>query len=190
MGQKGSARTYLGLMASPRTLVVLVIMLTSGATHAGKPFTCAARLEAARVELLRAGFNPARSTEGWLTVQGLWHGGVELSIYTVYSPDGDGRRFFEAELRPWRRQQTQPWRSYQRLVLDEFEQERLPERTWTRARAGWLARIHTRTEDRALVTLFERIVRPALEDCLARPGAVGKLERCRYDGHRWICKRW
>jgi hypothetical protein len=57
-------------------------------------------------------------------------------------------------------------------VLDEFKEERLPERTWTRARAGWLARIHTRTEDHQLAELFERVVRQALGDCLAHPGTT------------------
>jgi hypothetical protein len=154
--------------------------------------TCVSRLETARAELLRARFNPANETEKWLTVTGFEDGGLMLHVYTVYSPDGDGRRSYTAELHPFHGKPRDSWLLYQRKVLDEFKEERLPERTWTRVRAGWIARIHTRTEDRHLVDLFESVTRPALEACLDHPDAMGKIERCHYaeDQNKWVCKTW
>ncbi len=133
------------------------------------PFTCSARMDAARLELLGAGFAPTTDTRSWLTLS-VDKARVLLSIFTEYSPDGDGYRTFQAELQPApKKGVVGPWRLVRRDVLDEFKEERLPERTWTRTQAGWTARIHTRSENRRWVGLFERIVRPALEDCLAHP---------------------
>ena len=143
---------------------------------AAHTFTCSARMEAARAKLLGASFNPANNTPDWLEVRGRPDGGLLLAVYTVYSPDGDGYRTYEAELSPSRRKRPMTWQLVQRSVLDEFKEERLPERTWTRRRGGWIARIHTRTENRKLVDLFEWVVREALDDCLAHPGQVGKME--------------
>jgi hypothetical protein len=127
-------------------------------------------MDAARLELLGAGFAPAKDTPSWLTLTAE-KSRVLLSIFTEYSPDGDGYRTFQAELQPApKKEPVGPWRLVRREVLDEFKEERLPERTWTRTRAGWTARIHIRSEDRKWVGLFERIVRPALEDCLGHPG--------------------
>jgi hypothetical protein len=152
-------------------------------------FDCIARLEAARAALLRASFDPARDTEAWLKVSGLTDGGLELHIYTVYSPDGDGYRAFAAEIRPSRTHALYGWRLVERNRLDELKEERLPERLWTSARAGWRARVFTRSEDRTLVALFERIVRAALDDCLDHPGQQGKIERCEYSNeqNRELC---
>jgi hypothetical protein len=136
---------------------------------ADTPFTCSGRMDTARVELLGAGFAPANDTPSWLTLT-IEKPRVLLSIFTEYSPDGDGYRTFQAEFEPAARKAlVGPWRLVRRDVLDEFKEERLAERTWTRTQAGWTARIHTRSENRRWVGLFERIVRPALEDCLAHP---------------------
>jgi hypothetical protein len=140
-------------------------------------FTCAARLEVARTELLRAHFDPAKDTPTWLQTSAAEEdGGVMLRVYTVYSPDGDGLRVYSAEVAPSRRNKH-GWRLTSRMALDEFKEERLPERTWTRVHGDWAAQIHTRTEARALVDLFELIVRPALDDCLDHPGQIGEVKR-------------
>lgn len=144
---------------------------------AAPPFTCAARLEAARSELLQADFNPAKDTATWLQVSRPAPGELDacepgwlmLNVFTEYSPDGDGYRTFEAELRPSPRKGARGWRLDHREVLDTLKEERLPERTWTREAGGFSARVHTRTEDRRLVALFERVARPALDDCLMHP---------------------
>ena len=147
-------------------------------------------MEAARAELLGAKFDPANDTPRFLQVTGLTDGGLVMRVYTVASPDGDGYRTYEAELRPSRKTEPRTWRLDERDVTDEFGEERLPERTWIRAHAGWLARVHVRTEDRRLVTLFERVARTALDDCLAHPGQVGRMERCDYVENEWRCKVW
>ncbi len=131
-----------------------------------QPFSCAERLRQARTELLAAGFDPAKATPYWLQVHDLKNGGLLLNVYTVYTPDGDGYRTYEAEIHRARRKPRHAWRLVQRQVLDEFKEERLPERTWTRVSAGWAVRIHIRTEERKLVALFERITSQALDDCL------------------------
>ena len=151
--------------------------------HADPPFTCRARLAAARTALLAAHFDPSNDTPTWLQVRDLDAGGIMLNVYTVYSPDGDGYRTFEAALaptppkpggkRPASVPTRAPWRLVTERLYDEFREERLPERTWTRSTAGWTATIHTRTENAAYVKVFESIVKPALDECLAHPGAVG-----------------
>jgi hypothetical protein len=153
-------------------------------------FTCVARLDAARGELLQAGFSPATDTPQWLKVSGDVDGSLSLEVYTVYTPDGDGLRFYEGTMRPYAGK-PRGWRLTERKVLDEFKEERLPERTWTAARGGWSATIHTRTEDRDLVDMFERSVRKALSDCLDHPGAMGKIQRCRWThGAEQECQYW
>jgi hypothetical protein len=148
-------------------------------------------MTAARAELLAAGFSPAKDTPRWLQVTGQTDGGLTLNVYTVYTPDGDGLRTYDAEIHPYKGKPF-AWRLKQQNVLDEFKEERLPERTWMSARAGWIAKIHTRTEESNWVKLFESAVRPALEDCLAHPGEQGKLERCEYSEQerKWICDTW
>src|SRR6185295_18870045 len=103
------------------------LLACSRTADAGGPrvFTCAARMADARAELLRASFDPAKDTPRWLTVTGEVDGGVSLRIFTVYSPDGDGRRTYDAELRPGRKPDG-AWRVEERNVADEFG-ERLPE---------------------------------------------------------------
>lgn len=162
----------------------------AGAPDATPAFTCADRLFAAREQLLAAHFDPAKDTADWLNVTGRNDGGVLLNVYTVYSPDGDGYRTFEAELNPSTKKGPRAWRLVARRVLDEFKEERLPERTWRRAKDGWAARIHTRTEDRALVDLFEKAVRPALDDCLDHPGQVGVMTRCEWVKNDFVCRQW
>ncbi len=174
-----------------RWLLVAVALVPVAPPHvAAQPaFTCVASLRDARASLLRRGFRPADDTARWLQLQGLTNGGLLLGVHTVYSPDGDGYRAFEAELTP-SRGRTRGWRLSSRRVWGAFHEERLPERTWTRVRAGWQARVHTRTEDRAEVHRFETIVRPALDDCLDHPGQVGAIERCAYRGNQWHCRVW
>jgi hypothetical protein len=147
-------------------------------------------LEKTRAELLAAGFSPARDTDHWLKVSGTMDGGVSLRVYTVYTPDGDGYRVYEAELHPYRGK-PYDWRFREQRLLDQaFHEERLPERTWTRARNGFSAKVHTRTEDQKFAAQFEAAVRPALDECLEQHGVQGKLERCEYSEKQgdWVCK--
>jgi hypothetical protein len=131
-----------------KTLCIVVVVALSGRIFAAEkplatgapasptrvaPFTCVARLEVARADLLSAGFNPAKDTAEWLRVSTLERD-ARLSVYTVYSPDGDGYRTFQAEVTPFRGKPIKTWRLVSRKVLDEFKEERLPERTWTRTR--------------------------------------------------------
>src|SRR5204863_443747 len=139
-------------------------------------FSCLARLEAARGELLRRGFDPAKDTERWLMIAGDVDGSISLAVHTIYSPDGDGLRSYKATIAPFAGK-PHGWRLTSRRVLDEFKEERLPERTWTAIRAGWSTTIHTRTEDRKLVDLFENVVRKALSDCLDHPAEMRKIPR-------------
>lgn len=165
--------------------------LLADTSVAGAParFECVARLQAARAELLREHFDPARDTEAWLRVSGSVDGGLLLEIHTVYSPDGDGMREYQAEILPAKRSRDSPWHLAAHKAWDEFHDELLPERTWTKTQTGWTARIHTRTEDNALLKLFERVVKPALDDCLGHPGQQGKIERCEYSTtqNQWHC---
>ena len=83
---------------------------------------------------------------------------------------------YDAEIHPYKGKPF-AWRLKQQNLLDEFKEERLPERTWTTARSGWIAKVHTRTEETKWVELFESAVRPALDECLAHPGQQGVLEQ-------------
>jgi hypothetical protein len=156
---------------------------------AGLHFTCDGRLEQVRAELLAAGFAPARNTAQWLQVSGTLDGGVVLRVYTVYTPDGDGYRVYEAEIRPYRGK-AYAWHLREQILLDEmYHEERLPERTWTSARNGFSAKLHTRTDEHPLVDQFEAAARPALDDCLNHHGAQSKLERCELSRNgEQVCK--
>jgi hypothetical protein len=149
---------------------------------AGAAFTCAARMEGARTELLAAHLEPAKDTERWLQLTGLTDGGLLLSVYTVYTPDGDGYRVFAAEIHPFRGQSF-AWHLCEENLLDEFKEERLPERTWTSARAGWIAKIHDgsaiRGSERAVarrVACGPRATSRASEKCRStRPSARARI---------------
>ncbi len=142
------------------------------AGDAAPPFDCLARLQAARLELLSSGFGPSTDTAKWLTVDAV---GDELLLHiqAVASPDGDGLRVYEAGLTP-KKGKPRGWRLGVKKVWDEFHEEHLPERTWTRTLGGFTARVYTRAdesaEESAFVAKFERITRKALDACLEHPG--------------------
>ena len=129
---------------------------------------CAAVFEAARTDLLDAGFQPSTSMHEFFRLD-VDDSRITLSVYSVWSPDGDGFRQFKMEAGPARTRRV-PWRLTAARVWDEFHEERLPERTWTRATGRWQATSFVRADDTEVERhereQFETVAKPALDRCL------------------------